>query len=198
MKLWAPEIYAPTGFNRALKLGDVRALDAGCGARKLPGAVGMDRLPLAGVAIVHDFDQTPWPIESNSFDLVFMNHSLEHAHDVVAAMNEVHRVLKPTGRVVIQVPYFRSVDAYGDPTHQHFFTSQTLDYFSEGSDLFKYAYSERMFIKRGFWYGWPHPSRNPLKRYIKSLITRRQGLYDQYLSLLAPVECLTWELEAKK
>jgi SAM-dependent methyltransferase len=194
-KLWAPEIYAPTGFNRGLALGVMRALDVGCGGRKLPGAVGMDRLTLPGVDIVHDFETIPWPIKDSSFDLVFLNHSLEHADDVVAIMQEIHRVLVKGGHVVIQVPYFRSVDAYGDPTHKHFFTSDTLDYFIEGSALFKYAYSNRRFVKKGFWYGWPHPSRNPLKRLIKSLVTARPTWYDQYLSLLFPTECLTWELE---
>lgn len=196
--LWAPKIYTQQGFVKENILGGLRALDVGCGGRKLPGAVGMDILNLRGVDVVHDVDQTPWPFENNSFDLVFLNHVLEHVGDVVAVMEEIHRVLQPGGRVVIQVPYFRCVDAYNDPTHTHFFASKTLDYFVEGAGLAEYRYSDKLFHKKGFWYGWPHQSHNPLKQALKSFVHRNSSFYDQYLSLLLPTECLTWELEAVK
>jgi SAM-dependent methyltransferase len=195
--MWAPRIYTPHGFVKNDILEGSHALDVGCGGRKLPGAVGMDILKLPGVDVVHSFNHTPWPFETNSFDLVLMNHALEHVSDVVAVMGELHRIVKPGGRVVIQVPYFRCVDAYNDPTHTHFFTAGTLDYFVKDSGLSKYAYSgDKLFIKKGFWYGWPHPSHNPLRQVMKSLMHNHPTFYDQYLSLLIPTECLTWELEA--
>lgn len=194
-ELWAPRIYSLSGFNRHIELGAARALDVGCGSRKLPGATGMDLLQLPGVDIVHDIDRIPWPVKDSTFDLVFLNHALEHVTDVIAVMNEVHRILKPRGHVVIQVPYFRSTDAYGDPTHKHFFTARTLDYVIEGSTLAAYKYSDRLFTKRGFWYGWPHSSRNPLKRFVKNLLTANERRFDQYFSLFFPIACLTWELE---
>ncbi len=196
--LWAPRIYAPRGFTKENILGGARALEVGCGGRKLPGAVGMDILKLPPVDIVHSFNDIPWPFGDSSFDLVFLNHALEHVGDMIAVMGEIHRVLKPEGRVVIQVPYFRSVDAYNDPTHTHFFTSGTLDYFIEGTGLAQYRYSDKLFIKKGFWYGWPHRSGNPLRRVLKRFMHKRPALYDQYVSLFFPVECLTWELEAVK
>lgn len=197
-ELWAPKIYSPVGFNRKLVLGDARALDVGCGDRKLPNAIGMDIIKVPSVDVQHSFDIFPWPFPDNSFDLVFLNHALEHVEDVVAVVNEIHRVLKPTGRLVIQVPYFRSLDAFTDPTHRHFFTARTLDYFVQGSGLSHYQYNDSLFIKKGFWYGWPHLSRNPLVRRFKSFITSHPQFYDQYLSLVLPMKCLTWELEAIK
>ncbi|MEK7613197.1 MAG: class I SAM-dependent methyltransferase [Patescibacteria group bacterium] len=194
--LWAPRIYTPNGFVKENILNDKRALDIGCGNRKLPGAVGMDVLSLPAVDVVHDINQTPWPFEKHSFDLVFMNHALEHVDDVVKTLEETHRILKPGGRVVIQVPYFRALDSVVDPTHRHFFASQTLDYFVEGTGLAKYAYSNATFKKRGFWYGWPHASTNPIRQIFKQFIHSSPLVYDQYLSLLMPTECLTWELEA--
>ncbi len=108
----------------------------------------------------------------------------------------MYRTLKPGGRVVLQVPYFHCTDAYTDPTHKHFFTSRTLDYVIEGTDLAQYHYGKALFHKKGFWYGWPHTSRNPIKQFLKSLLYRNKNVYDQYLSLLVPVtRCLTWELE---
>lgn len=196
--LWAPKIFTLRGFVREDILSGAKALDAGCGGRKLPGSTGMDILALPGVDSVHSFNNIPWPFAGNSFDLVFLNHALEHVDDVVAVMNEVHRVLRPGGRAVIQVPYFRCADAYNDPTHTHFFTANTLDYFIKDSGLSKYRYTDRLFVKKGFWFGWPHRSGNPLRQAFKSFIHKHPRFYDQYLSLLIPTECLTWELEAVK
>lgn len=194
-ELWAPRIYTPHGFVAADILEGARALDVGCGGRKLPGSVGMDILALPPVDVVHDLNVMPWPFPSEHFDLVFLNHVLEHVGDVVKVMEEIHRVLKPGGRAVIQVPYFRCVDAYNDPTHTHFFTAHTLNYFIKGSGLDRYQYSAKLFAGKGFWYGWPHRSRNPVRQALKNFMHRHSALYDQYLSLLVPTECLTWELE---
>ena len=198
MVCWAQKIFTPTGFTKQDILGGIRALDVGCGGRKLPGSTGMDILKLPGVDVVHSFNQVPWLFTDNSFDLVFLNHALEHVGDVVATMNEIHRVLKAGGRAVIQVPYFRCADAFNDPTHTHFFTHGTLDYFIKDSGVSKYRYTDRLFLKKGFWYGWPHRSRNPLRQAFKDFIHRHPAWYDQYLSLIIPTECLTWELEAVK
>lgn len=193
---WAPRIYTRSGFTRADILSGKRALDLGCGTKKLPGSIGIDCLSLPGVDIVHDLSVFPWPIRDQSYDLVFANHFLEHVADVPRTMEEIHRILAPEGRVVIQVPYFRSVDAFGDPTHQRFFTSRTLDYFIAESNLFtRYAYTQKGYKKIGFWYAWPHESTNPVVRLFKQWIATHPDAYDQHLSLLAPVECLTWELE---
>lgn len=193
--LWTPRIYTKTGFVRDSILEGTKALDIGCGDRKLPGAVGIDRLSLPAVDIVHDLDVFPWPIADASYDLVFANHFLEHVTDVLACLGEMHRILKPGGRAVIQVPYFRSVDAFSDPTHRHFFTASTLDYVCTDTSLSRYEYTPFTFKKVGFWYAWPQPSRNPFMALIKKYIHKHTAFYDQYLSLIIPTECVTWELE---
>lgn len=193
--LWTPRIYTPNGFVRDDILSGVLALDLGCGNRKLPGATGIDSLSLPAVDIVHDLDVFPWPLADASYDLVFANHYLEHADNLVRVMEEIHRILAPGGRLVVQVPYFRSLDAVTDPTHRHFFTSMTLDYFTQGTKLFEYRYSSAHFKRLGFWYAWPHGSKNPLANAFKAFIHGHTRFYDQYLSLVLPVECVTWELE---
>ncbi len=193
--LWAPRIYTPHGFVKNNLLEGVRALDVGCGDRKLSGATGVDILALPSVDVVHDLSVFPWPFADNSFDLILANHFMEHATDVVKTLEEICRILAPGGHVVIQVPYFRSTDAFTDPTHRHFFTSQSFDYVVAGDVQARYRYSATLFEKLGFWYGWPHPSKNPLKQLLKSFIAAHPEFYDQYLSILLPTECLTWELE---
>ena len=198
MKLLAPQIYTSYGFVKEDVLNGKKALDVGCGSRKLPGAIGLDIVPSPAVDFVHNIAQTPWPFNDNEFDVVFMNHSLEHVVDVLDTLSEVHRISKNGARIVIQVPHFRCLDAYVDPTHRHFFTSRSLDYFIEGENYTKYNYIPVRFKKLGFWYGWPHKSKNPLRQMIKNFTHRFPDFYDMYLSHLFPTECLTWELEVIK
>lgn len=196
MDLWAPRIYTPKGFVTQNILEAAKALDLGCGGRKLPGATGIDALALPGVDIVHDLSVFPWPVKDATYDVVFANHFLEHAEDVIKTLGEMHRVLKPGGRAVIQVPYFRATDAFGDPTHRHFFTSRSLDYVLAGHKVAEgYAYAGFRFVQKGFWYAWPHPSKNPFANLLKEFMHRHKEFYDQRLSLIFPVECVTWELE---
>jgi len=155
----------------------------------------MDVLALPSVDVVHDMDRLPWPFQDGTFDLVLMNHALEHVQDVIGTMGEIHRVCKPGAHVVIQVPYFRSVDAFTDPTHKHFFTSGTLDYVIEGTKLAGYRYGGKYFRKLGFWFGWPHRSKNPIRQLLKSWIHANPDSYDRYLSRLFEVRAVTWELE---
>ena len=198
-ELWTPKIFTQRGgFVKKNILGGLRALDVGCGQRKLPGALGMDILADSMADVVHDAGIFPWPFKENFFDLVFLNNVLEHVADVPKTLTEVHRVTKSGGKVVIQVPYFRSVDAFADPTHTHFFAFGTLDYFIKGAKWSGYKYVPFCFKKLGFWYGWPHKSKNPLKQLVKIFIHRYPNFYDQYLSIFLPTECVTWELEAIK
>jgi SAM-dependent methyltransferase len=49
-------------------------------------------------------DITDLKYHSNCFDVVICNHVLEHVQDDRKAMSEIHRVLKPGGWAVLQVP----------------------------------------------------------------------------------------------
>lgn len=49
-------------------------------------------------------DINAMPFSSNSFDVVFCNHVLEHIPDDIHAMREIYRVMKPGGWAILQVP----------------------------------------------------------------------------------------------
>lgn len=66
-----------------------------------------------GVAVQADLTRMPFP--SRSFDCVFCSHVLEHVADDERAMAELHRVLRPGGWALIQVPV-RSDVTLEDPT----------------------------------------------------------------------------------
>ena len=58
--------------------------------------------PLAQVKM----DIHKMPFAENTFDVVLCNHVLEHVADDRQAVREIHRVLKPNGWAILQVPFF--------------------------------------------------------------------------------------------
>ena len=60
-----------------------------------------------GVKFVENLSE----LESNSFDVITMWHVLEHVPDLEKQIQELKRLVKPTGIVIIAVPNFRSYDA---------------------------------------------------------------------------------------
>ncbi len=127
--------------EKAVPTGE-RTLDLGCGGRKAPGAVGIDRAPGEGVDIVHDLNVFPWPIPDSSFDVIRCSHILEHLPDVVRTMEEMHRIGRSGARVEIETPHYSFVGSWWDPTHVHHFSVRSFDYFTPG---YYPSYSDRHF-----------------------------------------------------
>lgn len=61
--------------------------------------------PLAKVKM--DIHQMPF--DNDRFDVAFCNHVMEHVDDDIKAMQEIHRVLKPGGFAIIQIPFFHPI-----------------------------------------------------------------------------------------
>ena len=174
-KLWAPLVCAPDK-NIAIP-SNMRVLDVGFGGIKIPGALGIDWKQFSPEDVVHNLNENPWPLPDKTFDLIVSTHCLEHLIDVPQTLSEMARIGKKGAHIVIQVPYFRSVLAFTDPTHKHFFASKSLDDF------------EHLKILK-IWLG------SPVKNsFIKKFINKHPYFYDKYLSRLIPCDCITWELE---
>lgn len=70
---------------------------------------------LSPIADMH-FDLHQIPLEDNRFDVVICNHVLEHVDDALQCMRELHRVMKPGGWGIMQVPQDMSREVtYEDP-----------------------------------------------------------------------------------
>jgi len=123
-----------------------KILDLGCGRNKYPDATGVDFNGNTNADIIHNLNEFPYPFKENEFDKILAHHALEHLDDIVKAMEEIHRIGKPDAVVVIDVPYFTSIDAFTDPTHKHFFTAKSFDYFTGDFKAFDY-YSGLRFRK---------------------------------------------------
>lgn len=62
-------------------------------------------------------DNSYWQEQPESIDHITVNHVLEYLSGPqrINFINEIYRVLKPGGKVLIYVPYYSSVNAHADP-----------------------------------------------------------------------------------
>jgi len=107
-------------------------LNIGCGTDIRPGYINIDSKPLPGVDIPHDVETMPLPFETGSVDEVLCLNVLEHVN-LIPVVKELHRVLKPGGRLIAEVPHFSSGAMYMDPTHRNFFSTATFQFFTKDS-----------------------------------------------------------------
>ncbi|MEO5924520.1 MAG: methyltransferase domain-containing protein [Bryobacteraceae bacterium] len=63
-----------------------------------------------------NMDITRLAIPNDTFDAILCSHVLEHIPDDAAAMRELHRVLKPNGLAILQVP----LDMQREHTYEDF------------------------------------------------------------------------------
>lgn len=75
-----------------------------------------------------------------SFDVITLWHVLEHVHGLHAYMEQLHRLLKPGGSLLIAVPNYTSLDAahygkywaaYDVPRHLYHFSPQSMQWLLE-------------------------------------------------------------------
>jgi len=138
-----------------------KKLNLGAGWRPLKGYVNLDIFAQPGIDVVHDLGKVPYPFPNNSFDEICAFDVLEHLDDYCAALREIHRILKPGGKVRIIVPHWNSNGVYFDPTHKHGFGYTTFEYFCRGyreelSYYFDFSFSKlrRRIRFPGGWQFW--------------------------------------------
>ncbi|MFZ5354296.1 MAG: class I SAM-dependent methyltransferase [Bacillota bacterium] len=109
-------------------------LNLGCGKNILEGWINIDCVKLPGVAVVADLDNcknVPLPFQDNSVDGFYASHLIEHLHNTLPFMQELHRIAKPNAEALFRVPYGSSDDAYEDPTHVKQYFLYSFGYFSQ-------------------------------------------------------------------
>lgn len=105
-------------------------LNLGCGDKKIGGYIGVDHIKTAAADVVHDLNITPYPFDDGSVEEIVADNVLEHLNDVIAVMEEWHRLCRNGALIKISLPYYKSSGAFSDPTHKHFFTENSFQYFS--------------------------------------------------------------------
>jgi predicted SAM-dependent methyltransferase len=94
-------------------------LNLGCGEDYIEGWVNIDGNPTVDCDLILNLDDknVMLPFDTDSVDSIMCLHILEHIHELQALKREMLRVLRPDGALMVIVPDYRSLDAWGDDTH---------------------------------------------------------------------------------
>jgi SAM-dependent methyltransferase len=167
-------------------------LDVGCGANKWPGAVGLDISPNTDADVVHDLNSFPYPFEADTFDQVLMQDVLEHVHEPIRVMDELHRICRAGARIQLRTPHFSSMLAYSDPTHTHYFSAEAIRTLAE--PRFSHYTTVRMrviHVTIDLWL--------PFRAIGMGWVARRFPIqYESYLAFRFPAMNIRAELEVVK
>ncbi len=108
----AVQRFAIGWIDELVKPGTVVA-DVGCGSQPLRGEVesrggqyvGFDIAQNETGTVDHLCPITDMPVEDGAFDVVLCNEVLHHVSDTYGAFDELARITKPGGRIVITTPF---------------------------------------------------------------------------------------------
>lgn len=142
-------------------------LNLGCGRTRIPNAIGVDITKIGDyVDVVHDLDVLPYPFRDNSVSEIHMYHVLEHLHDPLRILGELHRILKPGGTVYLRVPHFSSMGAFSDITHSRPFGYTSFNVLEK--DDYHHFYNKAKFkiIRNEIKYSGLYPNTGLYAKYV--------------------------------
>lgn len=172
---------------------DYDILNLGSGPKPMKEAINFDIKDYSsleiGQFIKGDFNER-LPFEKDSFSKVYMSHALEHCNDIWHVIREIHRILKPGGKAIIRVPYYRWPTAFSVLTHKYYFTYRALDSLEYEHELFDVKAKIKFY------------SFNPLTRIVtfplEMVINTIPHLYEiSILSVLLPAPEIEYKLTKK-
>lgn len=179
-----------SGETQALKY---TILNLGAGRRGRADAFNVDRVAATSPNLVWNLDRTPWPLPTDHFREVLAYDVLEHLDDLVAVMEEIHRVCAPGAVVKITLPHFPCANAFIDPTHQHYFSWFSFHYFTGENqwDFYSGCRFRRLTSHLQF-----YPS--VVNKLIWRLANRFPESYERRWAWIFPAWFLSFELEVLK
>ena len=173
-----------------------RILDVGCGRNKQPGAIGIDCNRDTDADVICDIDCGRLPFRDDVFDEVRLIHVIEHVADVIATVDDVHRISRAGGRIVIETPHYTDHSSFCDPTHRRHLTSYSFRYFTEDWGFSYYSrrrLRERrvriMLLRLWRWLGF---------EFAVNHSRAFRGFWEFYLSFVIRGKLLTFEFEVVK
>jgi SAM-dependent methyltransferase len=176
----------------------MQTLSLGCGQKKHPGSIGIDVNSDSHADIIHNLNVFPYPFEEDTFDAVIAENIMEHLDDIVLVMEELHRITKANGVIHITTPHFTSMDAYSDPTHKHYFSMRSFDYFTGDFNQFAYYSKARFFKRKVEVHFWSLPRLGNIKPqhwFGAHLLSKHMpSVYERFFAYLFPAQYLRFEL----
>jgi SAM-dependent methyltransferase len=152
-------------------------VNIGAGTDIRAGYINLDSKRLPGIDVTHDLEKLPLPFETASVDEVLCLNVLEHV-DLIPLMRDLHRILRPGGRLIAEVPHFSSGAMYSDPTHRNFFSMATFLFFTKASPrpyYFDFAFEKIESQKLRF----PKSRSAPFNGLVERLVNR-SAWFTQY------------------
>lgn len=172
-----------------------KILDIGCGKKKVPGAIGIDFNGNLEADVVHDLNVFPYPFNDEEFNEVHILGTLFLLNDSVKVMEEIYRVCKTGGEVVVVQPYFRSVWNYVDPWIKNFGTVHSFAFYDPDDPICKrYEYSSARFkttkitFNEGLHKRW-------LTKLVMAFANKYPKKYELYFSHFYPLDLITYKLK---
>ena len=135
----------------------------------------------------------PWPFLDSQFSEVFAYDVIEHCDDVIATIEEIHRVSTNGAVVHITAPHFSCANAFTDPTHKHYFGWSSFHYVTGEHEL--NFYTSRRFRRRVASIIFAPTLVNKL---VHRLANRFPDTYEQRWAWVFPAWFLYFELEVLK
>lgn len=114
-------------------------LDIGCGRNKRPGALGVDSNRATAADVIADINRGSLPFRDGAFDKIWVVHVIEHVADVIATIEELHRVARPGATIIVETPHYTDFSSFCDPTHRWHLNSFSFRYFTEDGGFSYYS-----------------------------------------------------------
>ena len=173
----------------------MKKLNLGCGKVIKEGYINLDIVPMEGVNVIHNIENTPLPFKNNTFDEVYASHILEHVKNFMPLMEDLHRVCKKDAVIKIKAPYFASTSAFSDPTHVRFLTLKTFNCFDPDNynnfitkARFKTTSRKLLLTRKNWWVNKP----------AEFIVNRFQWIYERCFCFIFPFQEIHYELQVVK
>ena len=174
-------------------------VNLGCGNDLREGYINVDSSPAVNPDKVWNLEETPLPFEDDSIDEIVANHVMEHIHNFIPLMHDIHRCCKPNATIRIRTPFYASWGQFNDPTHVRFFTPFTFNYFNAWTN---YAHEvgtgEAMFVARTVKLNFAVGRAKVLSWVFNPLINLHHAFYCRFLAWIIPASEIQYELEVRK
>lgn len=146
--------------------GNARSIDLGCGPNKVENCFGVDSYQFEEVDLVCDLNKFPWPIEDDSFEVVYARQIIEHVDDAVGFLKEIHRIAKNDAEVHIETPHFSAASSWGDITHLRHLAAKWHASFTRPKHYLFYKLPKFELIENSIRFSHPNKFRNLVTRSI--------------------------------
>lgn len=107
-------------------------LNLGCGLKKLNNYINVDNRKSCEPDFVHDLNIFPYPFSDNKFSEVLLDHVIEHLNDPLEVLQELYRITKPDGVVLLNCPHFSG--NFVHPGHKAAISIHLFDFLNQDGE----------------------------------------------------------------